>query len=116
MTDGVDTAVGTVRITVTDINAAPDAIDDSYPSVSRIEPTTLDVLANDVDQDLDVLSVITGFEVTPAGNSVDCSSGVDCVFTPASGFVGVDSFSYTIQDPFAGNRQCHCDCVRGSSP
>ena len=100
MTDGVDTAVGTVRITVTDNNAAPDAIEDSYPSVSRIQPTTLDVLANDVDQDLDVLSVITGIEATLAGNSVDCSSGVDCVFTPASGFVGVDSFSYTIEDPF----------------
>jgi len=101
VTDGVNTDSGVVRVTITDANAAPDAVDDSYPSVSRIEPTILEVLSNDVDQDDDALTILTGVIVTLEGNTVDCSNGVNCVFTPAAGYVGIDSFSYTIEDLLA---------------
>jgi len=101
VTDGLNSESGVVRITVTDANSAPDAVDDSYPSISRIDPTVLDVLANDIDQDSDPITILTGVVLTPEGNTVDCSNGANCVFTPAAGYVGIDSFTYTIEDTLA---------------
>lgn len=98
VTDGFSTSTGEILIVVTDNNAAPVATNDSFPLVSRVDPTSLDVRANDTDQDGDAL-VITTLQIdTAQGNSVDCSTGVSCVFTPTVGFVGVDSFIYTLED------------------
>ncbi len=99
VTDGMSIASGTIRVTVTDNNTAPIGVDDSFANVMRTEPTVLDVLANDVDQDGDELTILTTTVTTALGNSVDCTGGVTCTFTPATGFVGSDSFSYSIEDP-----------------
>ena len=90
---------GTVRISVTDSNAAPQIVDDEFGDVLRSEPSSLDVLANDTDQDLDPLTITTGTLTTAAGNEVDCSSGTACEFTPVGGYVGQDSFTYSAEDP-----------------
>ncbi len=59
----------------------------------------LDVLANDDDPDGDGLTVVA---VDPIGTSELVSitpDGTGVLFTPATGFVGEDQFTYTVQDP-----------------
>ena len=71
----------------------------------------LNVLGNDVDIDADELS-ITGVTPTTAGGSVIITQlppemvGGPAIpalsYTPPVGFVGLDTFSYTIMDPSGG--------------
>lgn len=98
ISDGVNTDRGLIQVVVTDDNAAPVATDDTFPLISRVDSTDLDVLANDIDQDDDQLQIVTTTLVTALGNAVDCTSATACTFTPAEGFVGIDSFSYTAED------------------
>ena len=80
--------------TVDGPNQPPVAIDDTA-TTNETRPVTIDVLANDEDPNLDSL-VITGV-TTPGHGSIDCSTGT-CVYTPEIGFVGTDSFEYTVSD------------------
>ncbi|MBE2197677.1 MAG: tandem-95 repeat protein [Anaerolinea sp.] len=95
---GVDTA--TVTITVTPVNDAPVANDDSVTTAENVG-VTIDVLANDTDVDGDALTVsgvtqpVNGAVVINADNSV--------TYTPAAGFSGLDSFSYTVDDSNGGS-------------
>ena len=58
---------------------------------------TLHVLANDSDPDGDAVHVLSN--TSPAHGTV-VNAGTDQLrYTPADGYAGVDSFSYTIQDP-----------------
>lgn len=91
--DGVS-APATVTVTVT--NAAPIAVDDSA-STSSGTPVSIDVLANDSDPEGDALTVTA--VGTPANGSASISGG-RVVYTPAAGFTGSDSFTYTIADAF----------------
>jgi len=82
-------------------NTAPVAVDDSAATWSGLG-IEIDVLDNDDDADNDSLTIT---EVTQPDNGfveID-SSGTDSVFyTPEGSFVGVDSFSYTINDGNGG--------------
>ena len=97
ITDGTSTDIGVIRIVVTDDNAAPVAADDLVSLASRIDPTDIDVLANDSDQDGEALTIVPASITTANGNEVECST-TSCVFTPTLGFVGADTFTYTAQD------------------
>jgi Bacterial Ig domain/Bacterial cadherin-like domain len=56
------------------------------------------LLANDVDPDGDALvAVATSGQATSQGGTVDVDAAGDFVYTPPSGFQGVDSFTYTLQ-------------------
>lgn len=77
-----------------DDNAAPIANDDSF-TVDANVATTLDVTSNDADDDGDTLTIE---EVTTPTNGTATISGSSISYTPAAGFVGEDSFSYTISD------------------
>ena len=57
------------------------------------------VLANDSDLDLDTLT-ITGVTAPDHGSAQVVGTAVR--YTPAAGFVGGDSFSYTVSDGFGG--------------
>ncbi|MEI4234586.1 Ig-like domain-containing protein, partial [Roseovarius sp. D22-M7] len=96
ISDGLEIATATVTIDVT--NAAPDAVDDSY-TIEDGEVLTVaapGLLANDTDADGDPLEVV-GFG--NAGNgSVAPSADGSFTYTPDAGFVGTDSFIYTITD------------------
>ncbi len=59
----------------------------------------LDVLANDFDPDDDELTIQS---ITMPGNGSAEISGDVILYTPAAGFVGTDSFVYTIDDGFGG--------------
>src|SRR6185295_11314628 len=96
--DGSLQATGTVSITVTPVNDAPVAVDDST-STPRNVPVLIPVLANDSDVDGDFLS-ITGTSPTNGTASI---VGTNVLFTPFSNFVGVATIGYSITDGNGGN-------------
>lgn len=59
----------------------------------------LDVLANDFDPDGDELTLVAVSQ--PSNGQAEIGAGV-VLYTPAAGFTGVDTFSYTIDDGFGG--------------
>ncbi len=85
-------------------NTAPEAADDQFAVQVNSVDNVLDVLANDSDIDGDALTLVA--VGTPANGQVEISGNV-LVFTPASGFSGSDSFSYTVEDGFGGQAQAN---------
>lgn len=91
---GTDTAV--VLVTVAAINDAPLAGDDSASTAGSM-PVTIAVLGNDLDIDGDKLAVASF--TSPANGTVTANSDGTLTYSPKAGYVGIDSFSYTISDP-----------------
>lgn len=90
------TASATVSITVNAVNDAPVAVGDSLV-LAEDTVGAIDVTANDSDVEtpaaLNVISVSTA-----AHGSLSLNGGM-VTYTPAPGFFGPDSFSYTLSDP-----------------
>ncbi len=78
-------------------NQAPVALP-NQASTSRNTAVTIDVLANDLDPESGTRSLVSGQVGTPANGTAVISAG-KIVYTPATGFVGRDFFTYTMQDP-----------------
>ena len=55
----------------------------------------------DSDLDNDTLSVVSG-TFTTANGAIDISANGDFTYTPDTGFLGVDSYTYTLQDGQGG--------------
>ena len=89
------TSTAAINITVTPVNDAPQAIDDVV-TTTRESPVTLAVLANDIDVDGDILTVIT--LTVPHSGAAMLNVDHTVTYTPALGFSGVDGFSYTVAD------------------
>ena len=96
---GSDSA--TVTVTVVS-NQLPAAADDSEIVRQDSPARTFDVLANDTDPDLDPLTISSFDPVSTAGGTVDCSVVYWCDYTPPLGFLGTDTFSYTVSDGRGG--------------
>ncbi|MBW7882604.1 MAG: tandem-95 repeat protein [Caldilineaceae bacterium] len=94
---GTDTA--TVTITVSGVNDAPDAVNDSA-SVNEDQPVTIPVLNNDVDPDGDPLTVTDVSD--PANGSAVINPDGTVTYTPDPDFCGTDTFTYTISDGNGG--------------
>ena len=90
---GVSTPA-TVSITVTPVNDAPVAAADTA-TTNINTPVTINILANDSDVDHDQLRVAV---TVPGNGSVLLNSDNTITYTPNPGFVGSDSFDYTISD------------------
>ena len=76
-------------------NHPPVAVNDNATTTGTT-PVTIAVLANDSDPDSDIIHVsATG---TPAHGSASLNSDGTVRYVANSGFVGVDTFSYTITD------------------
>ncbi|MBC7974913.1 MAG: tandem-95 repeat protein, partial [Myxococcales bacterium] len=86
------TATATVTIDVA--NRPPTAGDDALVT-PQDTPGSVNVLANDDDPDPDALSVVAFTQGAHGGVAI--ASGV-ATYTPQAGFVGLDSFTYTIDD------------------
>jgi len=92
-------ATALVTVTVTAVNDAPVAVDDTA-STDEDAPVAIDVVANDRDVDGDALTVVA---VTPAAHGAAAIADAHHVtYTPAPDFNGGDTFSYTIDDGAGG--------------
>ena len=88
-------------------NAPPIATDDVFTSLVDI-PLTSSVISNDTDPDSDVITIADPAGVvatapqiiaTTAGGSVTLNTDGTFTYTPPTGFIGEDTFDYTIVDP-----------------
>ncbi|MDQ3070214.1 MAG: Ig-like domain-containing protein, partial [Acidobacteriota bacterium] len=86
--------------TIENVNRPPLAVNDSAITRPGL-PVSVAVLANDTDADAgDVLTITSNTPVSP--NGTYARSGNTYTFTPNVGFVGIDTFSYSIADGFGG--------------
>lgn len=93
-----------VDITVTPENDNPVAAADTitrYPTQGvKVSKATL--LANDTDIDGDTPLTITAVAATSVNGGTVTSDGTKVYYTPAAGFKGADSFTYTLSDGHGG--------------
>jgi len=117
VTDGVNESVAaTVTVAVVAPNLPPTANDDpttpgdpAFSTGINTQLTGIDVLGNDMDMDGPSALTIVSFDATgtatfgepPESGSVACVTGVatgTCTYTPPTGYVGTDNFTYTVTD------------------
>lgn len=91
--------VATVSITVSPVNDDPAAVAESA-ATPQDAPITIAVLANDSDVDGDNLTVNA---VGAAAHGSATTDGSTVTYSPAGGFAGNDSFSYTVGDGNGGS-------------
>ncbi|MGH3019669.1 MAG: Ig-like domain-containing protein [Gaiellaceae bacterium] len=94
------TDVGDVAVEVVPTNEEPSASDDAL-TLAEDTSDSVDVFANDTDDDGDPLAVET-LEPTAGNGTVSCTVGGICTYTPEPNFEGFDTFSYTITDGQGG--------------
>ena len=82
-------------------NTPPVAADDAVETDEGIA-VTVDVLGNDSDADGDLLVINA---VSQPGNGVAVIDNSAVTYTPAAGFVGIDSFTYTVVDGRGGSAE-----------
>ena len=105
ISDGVaDSSIAFVNITIVPANDAPIGTGDTYSTMVGTTLTELiGVLANDTDAEFDsITAVLTS---TPANGTILLNPDGSFSYTPNSGFVGVDSFSYVANDGVAFGNQ-----------
>ncbi len=91
---------GDVAVEVVPTNEEPSAVDDAL-TLAEDTSDSVDVFANDTDDDGDPLAVET-LEPTADNGTVSCTVGGICTYTPEPNFEGFDTFSYTITDGQGG--------------
>jgi M6 family metalloprotease-like protein len=82
------------------VNQAPTAVDDSA-TTDQDQSVTIDVLANDGDDDGDVLSVTGASQGLNGSTTINANGTI--TYTPNAGFTGNDAFTYTISDGNGGS-------------
>jgi Bacterial Ig domain len=88
---------GTVTVTI--LNNAPVAVNDSATTLSNAA-VTVNVLTNDSDPENQAISITSSSN--PTNGTANCTA-TTCTYTPNANFVGSDSFTYTISDGFGDN-------------
>jgi hypothetical protein len=89
------TATASVMVVVVAVNDAPTAQDDSATTDMDV-PVSILVLANDSDEGGAALAILS---VSQGLHGMVVNQGAAILYTPDAGFVGTDSFSYTVTDP-----------------
>lgn len=82
----------------TALNSAPIVKDEALLTVVDTPILMIPVLANDVDINGDLLTITNASSPTNQGGIVVINPDSTLSYTPAAGFVGVDSFTYTVSD------------------
>lgn len=77
------------------LNQAPVASNDNLTILRNSSAVLIDVLNNDSDSEGDTLTIIDVMQ--PANGSV-VNNGTSITYTPNAGFIGTDTFEYTIDD------------------
>ena len=94
VSDGTATDTGTVDVTVV-ANSPPVAVDDTLTTKQDTQGTAF-VLSNDDDPDFDVSE--RDRQHGPAARHRTCDQFGQCNYTPDAGYLGPDSFDYTLSD------------------
>jgi len=97
VTDGVLTDTATVTITVSGLNDAPTADDDTFSVDEDSSDNALDVLDGDTDPDVSDTLTVHAVGATDQGGTVT-DNDTDVLYTPAADFVGDEVFTYTVSD------------------
>lgn len=96
MVKGVSTKISSsATVTVTNINTAPDANDDTA-TTDEDTAVKITVLANDTDVDADTLTITD--VSTPANGTAVLNADKTITYTPNANYNGTDTFTYTISD------------------
>jgi adhesin transport system outer membrane protein len=87
-----------VETVSTQQNSAPTLTDDSFETEANgiLIITTAQLLANDSDADADVLEIVDVSQPVVGNLAFDQNSNL--VYRPLEGFIGIDSFKYTVTD------------------
>ena len=93
--DGADVGAFEVQGVCTPPNAPPNAVDDAATFDVNTGLHTIGVLANDTDPDADALTISA---VTQGAHGVVASNGTSVSYTANAGFIGTDTFTYTVDD------------------
>jgi VCBS repeat-containing protein len=91
----VETESKTTLGEVVVLNQAPVASDDGLTILRNSPAILIDVLSNDSDGEGDTLTVI---DVMQPNNGAVVNNGTSLTYTPNNGFIGIDTFEYTIDD------------------
>ena len=110
------TTTAAVQVNMSDTqNTAPDAVDDTR-TTSLDQPVTINVLGNDTDPENDPLT-ITAFTQGTQGGTVTKTGDGKLLYQPKAGFVGTDTFTYTISDGHGGTDTATVTViVKGNDP
>jgi VCBS repeat-containing protein len=92
--------ISTATITITVENGIPVANNDTETTPTNT-PVTINALDNDTDSDGHPLS-IDRFDPNSANGGTITLDGNNLIYTPADGFTGSDTFTYTISDGNGG--------------
>jgi alpha-tubulin suppressor-like RCC1 family protein len=87
-------ATGTVELVIIRVNHAPLAMDDRVETFMG-QSADIAVLANDLDEDSDILTIVAFADGQHGGVT---RQGSVLTYRPDTGYLGPDSFSYTISD------------------
>ena len=100
--DGInDSNTSTVSITVTNVQDAPDATDDTPTVAEDSGANTINVRDNDIDVDNDSLT-ISAITQAAHGTVAITDGGTTVSYTPNANYFGSDSFTYTVDDGQGG--------------
>ncbi|RLJ15886.1 hypothetical protein DJ031_16435 [bacterium endosymbiont of Escarpia laminata] len=97
-----NSAVTTVTITINPVNDVPVANDDGFSVGFNSSNNSFDVLFNDTDAEGSALTINTPLGATSSGGVVS-TDGSTITYTPASGFDGTETFTYSMTDGTANS-------------
>ena len=92
---GLDSNLFVLQVQVTAVNDAPVANNDTISVQQNSAVETIDVLANDSDVDMDVLSIALS---SYSGQGQVAIINQQVTYKPAAGFTGSESIVYTVSD------------------
>lgn len=106
-------ATANVSVTMPTLpNQPPVAVDDAGNTTVGTA-IALDVLDNDSDPDGDAITIVG---TTQPANGLVAFTGTTVTYAPAAGFVGTDSFTYTIDDGRGGSASATVRVTVGAAP
>lgn len=98
ISDGALTANATVSVTVHSLNHAPVALKDNATVFVSSGANRIEVLSNDSDPDGDPVSVLPVISQPANGTATAGPGRGSILYTPAQGFSGTETFTYTVTD------------------
>ena len=98
VSDGTNSATGTLTVTVTSVNDLPVVLPDTLEVAEDAATTSNDVIANDTDPVEDDTLTLTAVTTDENGTVAINTDNVSIDYTPAADFNGTETITYTVSD------------------